>query len=746
MAAAQARHLRMTALFALTLFASAALVFTLEPMFGKMVLAPLGGAPAVWNTCVVFYQAVLLGGYAYAHVLAAQRVKIQLIAHAGLLAAAAFVLPIALPASWPAPDGSPTAWLLSALIAGPGLPLFALFATAPLLQRWIATTSAPAARDPYFLYAASNAGSLAGLLAYPLLVEPGSTLSVQRWAWAIAYGALAASVVACGAWACRRPGGHALEVAADRAPSVEARERREQDIGRARAATPRSQRLRWLALAAVPSSLLLSVTTYLSTDVAPVPLLWAVPLALYLLSFVLAFASRRVISNVVLRESMIVFTLLIGLTLLLEVTRPAWLLVPLHLIGLLAFALALHTELADSRPGPARLTEFYLWVAAGGVAGGLFNTLVAPVVFDSVAEYPVAIAAACLLRPLWKPAPILPRPVDWSFALALGALTLLLVLALRDRIDLPAAAILALAVGATLVFVLCTTNAARFGAAVVLLLTAGSAASGYGREGTLLQAERTFFGIYHVTAEGEPAQHALAHGTTLHGVQLVGREDEPTLYYHRLGPIGQAFEAFRPRLGDADIGVVGLGAGSLAAYARPSERWIFYEIDPAVERIARNPRYFTYLERCAEACAVVLGDARLSLAAAVTRRYRLLILDAFSSDAIPTHLLTREAFALYFDRLEESGVVAFHISNRHLNLSPLIGALAAERGYAAIAQSFHANASDAAQRDSDWVLVARTPDPLAPLADDGRWSTLGAPTSMRVWTDDFSDILGVLRR
>jgi hypothetical protein len=735
----------MTALFALTLFASAALVFTLEPMFGKMVLAPLGGAPAVWNTCVVFYQAVLLGGYAYAHVLAAHRVKIQVIAQAGLLAAAAFVLPVALPASWPAPDGSPTAWLLGALVAGPGLPLLALFATAPLLQRWIATTSAPAARDPYFLYAASNAGSLGGLLAYPLLVEPESSLSVQRWAWAIGYGALSASVVACGAWACRRPGGQTSGVAADGAPSVEAHERREQDIGPARAATPRGQRLRWLALAAVPSSLLLSVTTYLSTDVAPVPLLWAVPLALYLLSFVLAFASRRVISNVVLRESMIVFTLLVGLTLLLEVTRPAWLLAPLHLIGLLVFALALHTALAESRPSPARLTEFYFWVAAGGVVGGLFNTLVAPLVFDSVAEYPAAIAAACLLRPLWKPAPILPRQVDWGLALALGALTLLLVLALRDRIDVPAAAILALAVGATLVFVLCTTNAARFSAAVALFLTAGSAASVSG-ESTLLQAERTFFGIYYVMAEGEPAQHALAHGTTLHGAQLVGREDEPTLYYHRVGPIGQAFEALRPRLGDAHIGVVGLGAGGLAAYVRPGERWTFYEIDPAVERIARNPRYFTYLERCAEACAVVLGDARLSIAAAVARRYRLLILDAFSSDAIPTHLLTREAFALYFDRLEEEGVVAFHVSNRHLNLSPLIGALAAERGYAAIAQSFHADPSDPAQRDSDWVLVARTRDTLAPLAGDGRWSALDAQTPMRVWTDDFSDILGVLRR
>jgi hypothetical protein len=276
--------------------------------------------------------------------------------------------------------------------------------------------------------------------------------------------------------------------------------------------------------------------------------------------------------------------------------------------------------------------------------------------------------------------------------------------------------------------VLCTTNAARFGAAVPLL-TAGSAASVYG-ESTLLQAERrssasttSWPRASRLSTRSRTARRFTACSSS---VAKTSRRSTTI----RLGPIGQAFEALRPRLGDADIGVVGLGAGGLAAYVRPGERWIFYEIHPAVERIARNPRYFTYLERCAEACAVVLGDARLSLAALVARRYRLLILDAFSSDAIPTHLLTREAFALYFDRLEEEGVVAFHVSNP--NLSPLIGALAAERGYAAIAQSFRADPSEAAQRDSDWVLVARTPDPLAPLADDGRWSTLGAPTSMRV--------------
>jgi hypothetical protein len=252
--------------------------------------------------------------------------------------------------------------------------------------------------------------------------------------------------------------------------------------------------------------------------------------------------------------------------------------------------------------------------------------------------------------------------------------------------------------------------------------------------------------MYRATEEAEPNRHVLANGTTIHGMQLADREDEPTLYYYRLGPIGQAFEALRPRLAGARIGVVGLGAGGLAAYARHDERWTFYEIDPAVERIARNPRYFTYLERCAAACEVVLVDARLSLSSPSAPRYRLLILDAFSSYAIPTHLLTREAFALYFERLEDDGVAAFHVSNRHLNLTPLVAALAAERGYAAIAESFRADPRDAAQSDSDWVLVARTPESLAPLVGDGRWTSLGGPTPMRVWTDDFSDILGVLLR
>jgi hypothetical protein len=735
----------MTALFALTLFASAALVFTLEPMFGKMVLPLLGGAPAVWNTCVVFYQVVLLGGYAYAHLLAARRLGVQLTVHAGLLVAAGLVLPVALPATSPAPGGSPSGWLLGALVAGPGLPLLALCATAPLLQRWIASTGVPAGRDPYFLYAASNAGSLAGLLAYPLLIEPGSTLTLQRGVWALGYVALAAAVVACGAWASRL-----REYVRARAPSgergVEAGPGPRAAGEHLSAATARGERLRWVALAAVPSSLLLSVTTYLSTDVAPVPLLWAVPLALYLLSFVLAFASRRLVGNGFLRESMIVFTFLIALTLLLEITRPGWLLAPLHLLGLFVFALALHTALASSRPAPVRLTEFYLCVALGGVVGGLFNTLVAPVVFDSVAEYPAAIAAACLLRPLWKPTRVWPGRVDWIFALALGLLTLALVLGVRAHVEMPPAAVYVFAVGATLVFVLCTTNAPRFGAAVTLLLAAGTAAGDYPRGSTLLHAERTFFGIYRATAEAAPDRHVLANGTTLHGMQLAGREDEPTLYYHRLGPIGDAIEALRPRLAGAQVGVVGLGAGGLAAYARPEERWTFYEIDPAVERIARNRRFFTYLDRCAAACEVVLGDARLSLASAAAPQYRLLILDAFSSDAIPTHLLTREAFALYFERLADDGVAAFHVSNRHLNLTPLVAALAAERGYVAIEQSFRADPLDVAQSNSDWVLVARTLEPLAPLVGDGGWSTLDRPASMRVWTDDFSDILGIFLR
>ena len=721
----------MIALFTVTLFTSAALIFVAEPMFGKMVLPRVGGSPSVWNTCLLFFQSVLLGGYAYAHLITTRLpFTAQAVVHVGVLAAAALVLPIAIPADWVAPvSQSPVPAVLQLLLFAVGGPLFALCATAPILQKWCADTDVPAARDPYFLYAASNAGSLIALLAYPLVLEPLFTVAHQRVAWSAGFLALLALTVASAVAARRRqrPGTAGRDIDAAAVP---------------RLTWPR--RLRWLALAFVPSSLMLAVTAYLTTDVAAVPLLWTIPLALYLLSFIIAFAATRVVRPGVLNGGMIAVTLAFVLAVALDLNRPLWATLPLHLGVLFVIALALHIALADDRPATRHLTQFYLWIAAGGALGGAFNTFVAPAIFTGVDEYPLADAAAWLL---YRPPPRRPqidRSADLVFPVLAAGFTAGLVFTI-GRSDVPEGirpALTGLIVFSTLAS---SRHSRGLATAVVLMLIAGAAVRQGNRN--VLFAERTFFGTLRVLDVPQYDQHRLLHGTTLHGVQSTdpARRRQPLAYYHPSGPIGQTFLALEPRLRDAGIGVIGLGAGGLSAYARPGQQWTFYEIDPVVERIARDTRFFTYLRDCGPTCRVVLGDARLSLARAPEPRYSLLVVDAFSSDAIPVHLLTREAIAVYLTRLEPDGVLAIHISNRHLNLAPVVSSLGAERGLVVYRQRFRDTSPDQNYTPSEWMLLARSRESLGLLADDPRWTAESAPEDIRVWTDDFSNIVGVLK-
>ena len=724
------RRVALVPLFASTLFTSAALLFTIEPMFGKMVLPLLGGAPAVWNTCMVFYQAALLAGYAYAHVLTGRfRLRTQVSIHLVLLAAAAFALPVSIAErGFPAADHSPTAWLLGTMFVLVGGPLFVLSATAPLLQKWFSNTDDVSARDPYFLYAASNVGSILALLAYPLVIEPAISLSNQSRGWSAGYLVLAALTLGCG-------------IAAGRSSPTE-RARSNAATQGVERITP-WRRMRWLALSFLPSSLMLSVTTYLSTDVAAVPLLWTVPLALYLLSFVFAFSPRAAFSTRLIRNALMVVTLPIVAVLLLRTNRPVWLIVPLHLVVLFTYALALHRALADDRPSPARLTEFYLWLAVGGAIGGLFNTLVAPHLFASVAEYPLVLAAGCVLA-LW-PAGLARVPrFGWAFPILTAASATLLVLGTRPSSIVPESWVAPLGIAGLFFYVMCGSNPRWVAAAVVLALAAGPLA----REQAdgLLYAKRTFFGIYRVVDVPAQRQHRLEHGTTLHGGQLtdVFAAKQATFYYHPFGPIGQVIQAAGSRLRNADIGVVGLGAGTLAAYAEDGQRWTFYEIDPDMERIARDRRLFTYLGDCGAMCTVVIGDARLSLSSPTAPRHTLLILDAFSSDAIPVHLMTREAFDVYMSKLTEDGILAVHVSNRHLDLKPILATIAAERRLEAFGQHFKAS-EDPAQSSSEWVVLAKSAATLEALATDPRWARLEPRPGFRVWTDDFSNILSVLK-
>jgi hypothetical protein len=694
------RALLASGLFAATLFVGAALLFLVQPMVGKMILPKFGGAPTVWNTCMVFFQAALLAGYGYAHATTAWLgVRRQAAVHAALLLLPLLTLPIAVAPEWaPRGDASPVVSLLGLLLVSAGLPFLVVSTGAPLLQRWFAATGHGGSRDPYFLYAASNAGSLLALLAYPALVEPHVSLRQQTWLWAGGYVGLVILTLACALLVRRRPTPPATEGHADSAPG---RSGEGVVVGA-------WERARWVAYAFVPSSMMLAVTTHLSADIAAVPLLWVLPLAVYLLTFILAFAGLQSGLHPLLTLAPVLLYQAFAAA---GPVTAVWRMVAGHLLTFFVVALVCHGELARRRPPVARLTEFYLWVSLGGVLGGLFNALVAPALFSTVVEYPLSLVLAALLLPPLVPERGRPRVAWLNRALPL---------------------VLAAAVGAVLL-----TRAAP-------------------REtpGTVLHQERTFFSVLRVVRGTRGQTHTLIHGNVRHGVQL--RSDDPRqrrlplLYYFPTGPIGQVFTAMRGSETTRRVGVVGLGVGALASYGERGQEHTFFEIDPTVERLARDPRYFTYLpdaEARGVRVRVVIGDARLSLRHEPDGHFGLLVVDAFSGDAIPTHLLTGEAIRLYRDKLADDGLLAFHVTNDYLDLLPVLGAASRSAGLAGLFQIDDASEEEGrrGKAPSRWVVLAGRPVALNRLTGNPRWQPLPSLPDARAWTDDFSNILGALR-
>ena len=647
----------MALLFAVTLFLSALLLFWVQPLAGKMVLPILGGTPAVWNTCMLFFQGMLLAGYAY--VLASTRwlsSRAQVVLHGALLVAAALSLPVAIgeaTANVAHAANNPAAWLLKTLLLTTGPTFFVLSASAPLLQKWFSRTRSTAASDPYFLYAASNAGSLVALISFPLLLEPSLTLGQQSRAWSLAYLALAALVLACAVATLRTRGETTHDDAQgstdERTTAKASDERTTAEVSSG--ALSLRRRARWVLLAFVPSSLVLGVTTYITTDVVAVPLLWVVPLSLYLLSFVMVFARRTLLSRRLMARVLPGAAVLLALVYMSGATQPAWFLILFHLLFLFAAAMVCHGQLADDRPDARHLAEFYLWLAVGGALGGLFNAVVAPLIFNSVVEYPLVILLASYLRPPFRRTrgQLLglrlgarkggagrvedeshavedeklavedePRAnwLDVLLPLCIGALTAVLVV-VAPHLEIETVGRIAVSLGVPL-FLLNYFFAPRplrfaVGLGACMLASAVFSAS----SGETLSAERNFFGRVRVIEESSGRAHWLRHGSTLHGRQFTdpARACEPLSYYHREGPLGSIFAAFNSKQDAAQaVAVVGLGAGTSAAYSRAGQEWTFYEIDPAVVRVAREPKLFTYLSSCAAApVSVVLGDARLRL-------------------------------------------------------------------------------------------------------------------------------------
>lgn len=731
-------------LFLVTLLTGSFLLFLIEPMIARMALPRLGGAPAVWNSAMLVYQALLLGGYAYAHAIARLSPRRQATLHLGLFAVAALWLPVGLSRAVPGPGDTPLLWVPWLLVSSIGPLFFVVAAQAPLMQRWYGLTSSA---NPYPLYAASNLGSFAGLLSYPLLVEPGLALRGQSWLWSGLYVVLVALVAGC---ALALPRG-AL------ARGAPPRDGAEPEARQASAPPGWTAYSRWIALAAVPSGLMLSTTSHLTTDIVAVPLLWVLPLGLYLLSFTVAFAARRGAANFFTLIAPLLILSIGGLAFADGASRPVvWAIAGLAL--LFVVAVALHAEMYRTRPEAEHLTGFYLAMSIGGVVGGLFCALIAPAVFDWTYEHPILILAAAALvpqRPLFGAVQRL-----WSGPRARAA-TVLLVLVILLLADVasgvidtgPAWVSRAALIGISVAAVVSIGRRLPYVVSVAALM-AGLGAVGIIGAGPT--RTRSYFGVYGVVTRPDGRTRVLMHGTTIHGLQLTApaRARTATTYYALRSGIGltltHADALFGPR---ASVGIVGLGSGTLACYKRRGQDWTFFEIDPAMVRIARHGK-FTFLPGCAPDARIVVGDARLSLAREPAARFDLIALDAFSSDAVPLHLLTAESFAIYAKTLKPGGLILVHISNRFLDLQPVLAAVARAQGWSAALRNYEPDA--AAQADqathSDWVAMARDPATLARLEAAGgetvggaAWEPVEARPGFRPWTDDYATILPLLR-
>ena len=724
--------------FVAAIFVSAALLFVVELMFTKMVLPELGGAAAVWSVAMVFFQVTLLAGYAYAHLMTRFAPgRGSVVIHLTVMVVACFALPLHIAAGWGRPPSAGEAfWLLGLFAMSIGLPFFALAANGPLLQAWFVRTDHPAAKDPYFLYAASNVGSFLALISYPVAVEPFVRLGDQTSLWTIGFYVLILLLAACGALLLRFPNQPPNAVTA----------------GAEESARPTwSDVAFWVALAAVPSGLLIAVTAHISTDVAAVPLLWVLPLALYLLTFVIVFQTRPIIPHWLVVDVQPIFVLVLVIVFIVVPIASVVGLIALHLIVFFDCALMCHGELARRRPAPRYLTAFYMWISAGGMIGGISAGLIAPYIFNWVAEYPILIVLAVLCRPGLA----LPASGTWQYPLfgALGVAALLVIGATAFDLNFDNNifyVFIGVLVGLSAQF---WRAPLPFAAIIAFLLVAGH----YFNETASALLVRNFFGVLDVIETTDGRFRVLWHGTTAQGAQRIrdddgnlvtGRPEMISEFFAGAG-IAQTFDAVHARVaGPISYAVIGLGTGTLACAARPGDTLTYYEIDPDIVRIARDPKLFSFVSECAPNAPIVLGDARLRLADAPDGSYDLIFVDAFLGAAIPVHLLTREAMALYLRKLKPNGIVAMHVSNLNLELASVVAGIAQANG--AITRVYDGGDVQEDASQQHWVprvaAVARRDEDFGVLAKSYYWPIRERDPNQRVWTDDYSNIFGALLR
>lgn len=699
--------------FTLSSFLGSFLLFLVQPLAAKTLLPHVGGSPALWNTALVFFQSALLFGYLFAHgatKLAGSRRHPAL--HLTVLVLPLLALPLALPDEWIySSTASPSVWILAALTVMVGAPFFALATSSPTLQRWLSWTDHPDAQDPYFLYSAGNIGSVIALVGYPFVFERMFTLSEQAAIWSGIYVLFVVSV-----------GGSAL-LCADRRSTAEA-------IEQHNPALPWSRRVRWVGFSAAPSALLVAVTQFLSVDLAPFPLLWVLPLLLYLLTFVIVFRRSGVPSAIWPRRVVFGLAPLVGIfgVLTKNSAVPLWSTVSLALAWFFAGALTVHIKLSADRPSPSKLTEYFAFVSLGGALGGGSVALLAPVIFSFNAELVLSMAAILLLSVRFEGE----RPVFTG--LPVGAVLLLMGVIFVLMSSMPISTMILMG------FVPSLLAAAFIGrqTTVAMASIAILAIPMFVVRDTALFQDRSFFGIYAVTELD--GNRTITSGTTVHGSQLLRAPGIATTYYAPFGPVGDILGA-RDR--DRVVGVVGLGAGAIAAYGQIGDNFTFYEIDPLVVQIAEDPSYFTYLSDSSADVSIEVGDGR-SLLASETASFDVLAIDAFTSDAIPVHLLTNEAFNLYAKRLTTDGILLIHISNRHIDLQPVLGRIAEEQGLVALVREYEPTPeqTDQGARQSIWVAMAKSEDELANAIGQSDWVELEA--GGRLWTDDYADLVGAI--
>ncbi len=740
----EGRNRLVLVVYTAAIFVSALLLFSVQPLFTKMVLPRLGGSPAVWSVAMVFFQSLLLGGYAYAHFLMQLRNRTLPVAiHLVLLAVAMLTLPLSISSGWGDPPTSGYAfWLLGLFAVSIGLPFFALAANNPLLQAWFVRTGHPNGPDPYFLYASSNIGSFLALLSYPVLLEPVFTLRTQNLIWTGGYGLLIVLIASCGVLLLRAPANAAaLNMPADDTEAP---------------APSWILRARWIFLAAVPSGLLIAVTAHISTDVAAAPLLWVLPLSLYLLTWVLVFQSRPLLPHKFML--MLQPLAIMGVILLLAIGIDQNLLLTLggHQLCFFIIAMACHGELARTRPAAKYLTGFYVALSFGGMVGGLFAGLIAPFTFSWVAEYPILVALAVLCRP-----PAEERWPKWSRwfwpLLAIIAVALIAPSYSSGKIFTwletnRVYVVGAVAVVSMILAILLRADRWKLAAVVTLALVLIRM---YPSDDGRVETVRSFFGVHKIVVTPNGQYHVLMHGTTIHGAEKFRNDDgtpvtgrpEPITYYHRDGGIGQAITAIRERKGaPLRVAVIGLGSGTLVCAAEPGEDWKFFEIDQTMVDTARDPKYFTYIQSCQPDLEPVIGDARLTFAREPDGVYDLIIVDAYSSDAIPIHLATEEAMEIYKSKLAPHGAVVMHVSNRHLELSSVVVGIADANDMKSWVYSEDSGRDNEYIFSTSVVASARDEADVGKLASSGQWAMTEAEDDQRVWTDDYSNVLGAVWR